>query len=145
MKQRTHYFSTLIVFMLATLFLYTGFSKLLYPEQLYHTIKRITVFAPAAEAVTLFVPLIQIAVACLLLLPPLREAGMLLSCMLLLVFTAYTGFVVIAADQRPCTCAGIIESLSWKQHFSINTLLLLLNLWLILPLIRFKDFIAITR
>lgn len=145
MKFKRHNLAALLVFMLATLFLYTGFNKLVYPEQLYHAIKGIAVMAPIAEAVTLCIPLLEIIIACFLLFPPLKEAGMLLSFLLLLVFTVYTGYILVSPYPTPCTCTGIVDSLSWKQHFMLNLLLLLLNLWLILPFVRLKNIIAITR
>ena len=43
------------------------------------------------------------------------------SSLVLTVFTTYVGLIWVGAFPRvPCSCAGILESLGWAEHFGLN-------------------------
>ncbi|MBS1605323.1 MAG: hypothetical protein JST42_21845 [Bacteroidetes bacterium] len=46
--------------------------------------------------------------------------GYLLSFVLLLLFTAYILLMFLLSPYLPCSCGGLIESLSWRQHVFFN-------------------------
>jgi hypothetical protein len=41
-------------------------------------------------------------------------------------FTGYIGFMLLSNIELPCSCGGVISSLSWKNHLVFNILFLLL-------------------
>src|SRR4051812_47796926 len=102
-----------ILFMI--LFLYTGISKLMeYPvfeEQLKESILK-----PIAPFVAWALPVIELVVVLFLLIPNWRLKGLYLSLALMTAFTAYVIGLVSFSHELPCSCGGILQELSWKQH-----------------------------
>jgi len=75
------------------------------------------------------VPGIEIVIALLFFFPRLKDEAYLASFILLLVFTAYIIVVLNFADSVPCSCNGVIGSLSWKEHIIFNVGFGLLSLF----------------
>ncbi len=66
-------------------------------------------------------------VVLLLLAPGTRLSGFYLSTLLILGFTTYIGLVLTGFfDRCPCSCGGVISSMSFESHFSFNLLFLTL-------------------
>ena len=85
--------------------------------------------ASIAETLVWMVPASELAAACLLLLPKTRKAGLYLSLFLLLQFTLYIILVMTNIFGRvPCSCGGVISSMSWGQHLIFNLFFLALTL-----------------
>lgn len=73
------------------------------------------------------VPAIELFTAALLLFNKTKLGGTLLSLFLLISFTIYIALVQFNFLSRiPCSCGGVIGSLSWEQHFVFNMLFILL-------------------
>jgi hypothetical protein len=62
----------------------------------------------------------------LLLLPPLRRKGLGLSLGLMTVFTFYIIIMLLTVSRLPCSCGGVLNSLSWRDHLYLNVGLTLL-------------------
>ena len=76
------------------------------------------------------IPLVELFVAFILLIPNWRKIGFLSSLILMLVFTGYVAWVWLGiADRVPCSCGGIISSLTWGQHLILNLGLTGLAIW----------------
>lgn len=70
------------------------------------------------------VPLVELLIVLCLLFDCTRRAGFLMATFVMLLFTSYTGLVLVGVFNRvPCSCGGVIRSLSWPQHLVLNTLL----------------------
>lgn len=81
---------------------------------------------------TYSLPFLEILLAILLLLPSYRFWGFLGTTILLSLFTGYVAFVWLGfADRVPCSCGGVISSLTWGQHliFNLSFLLICLAGW----------------
>lgn len=106
-----------ILFMI--LFLYTGISKLMdfqvFEEQLKESIFKL--FAPF---VALALPLVEVCVALLLLIPKWRLKGLYFSLLLMIAFTIYVIGLVSFAHELPCSCGGVLQEMSWPQHIIFN-------------------------
>ena len=77
------------------------------------------------ELLLIGVPLVELVAAVLLLAPKFRESGFVLSTILLFAFTGYVLWVWIGlAGRVPCSCGGIISSLSWGEHLILNLVFL---------------------
>ncbi|MEJ7780836.1 MAG: MauE/DoxX family redox-associated membrane protein [Daejeonella sp.] len=73
------------------------------------------------------VPLIELFTGALLLFDKSRLYGTFLSLFLLISFTIYIGLVKFNYfDYVPCSCGGVIGSLSWEQHFVFNLIFIVL-------------------
>jgi uncharacterized membrane protein YphA (DoxX/SURF4 family) len=118
----------IIAFLFIILFLYTAISKwmdfVLTREQIGLT----PLLAPVATLVTISLPAAEIIASVLLFIPRTRVRGLYATLTLMLLFTSYIIYILNYDDQLPCTCGGIIQQLSWKQHLILNIGLILLAL-----------------
>ncbi|MGM9478947.1 MauE/DoxX family redox-associated membrane protein [Pedobacter sp. GSP4] len=76
-----------------------------------------------------FLPGIELFAAGLLLFNETKKYGLLLSTVLLSVFTVYIAMVVLHVFNRtPCSCGGVLKNLGWKNHLFFNLFFLLLSI-----------------
>ena len=110
---------------LILLWVYAAMSKVLNYEQSRMQMMN-QVFPAVINAILLWViPITELFIAGLLLFSKSREAGLILSAMLLFLFSAYVLLVMLNVfDRIPCSCGGIIAKLSWGQHLVFNLIFL---------------------
>ncbi|MBE7178899.1 MAG: hypothetical protein INR69_21030, partial [Mucilaginibacter polytrichastri] len=78
---------------------------------------------------TWLVPLCELGVAVLLLLPQTARTGFILSAGMLTAFSVYIALGLFQLYPRlPCSCGGILSAMSWPQHLLFNLVFLALNL-----------------
>ena len=81
-----------------------------------------------AQVLAYILPGLEALTVLLLLAEPLRKYGMVLSLILMTVFTSYIGAALAGAwEELPCGCGSVISSLTWKQHFFFNLFFLLIS------------------
>jgi putative oxidoreductase len=74
-------------------------------------------------------PAVELFIALALGLNHYRKMGLWCSLMLLSVFTLYIGATLLNFFSRvPCSCGGLISSLTWKEHLWFNFLFLVLSI-----------------
>jgi FtsH-binding integral membrane protein len=73
-----------------------------------------------ANELAWMLPVSEFIILALLLFRNTRQAGMLASALLLILFTGYIIYMFAYYPHRPCSCGGIISTLSWKQHTVFN-------------------------
>lgn len=79
-------------------------------------------------------PAIELLTAILLTVKEMRITGLVISAVLLSVFTLYVVLVVMGYFTRmPCSCGGVLEFLSWKAHLIFNIFFLTINLIALYP------------
>jgi uncharacterized membrane protein YphA (DoxX/SURF4 family) len=110
----------IIVVMLAVLFIYTGFSKLIDYDQFGSRLRVIPVFEHVWWYVSIGVPVSEVLIAGCLLIPRLRRIGLISSLIAMVIFTVYVIFILTVMKHPPCNCGGVIEKLTWKQHLYFN-------------------------
>ncbi len=67
------------------------------------------------------IPLLEIAISVTLLFEYTRLFGLYASLILMMVFTVYTGIVLLHFfPYIPCSCGGVIQKLTWTQHLILN-------------------------
>ena len=128
MKQRndlTLYLSLPLIM----LFVYTAVSKL----QDLEGFRQAMLNQPLPEGLTVplvwAVPLGELLAAGLLLYRPLQLWGFALASLLMGLFTGYTGLILLGQFSFvPCSCGGMLESLSWEQHLPVNSFFWILSL-----------------
>lgn len=66
------------------------------------------------------VPAAELAIAALLVIPRTRRTGLYGSALLLSLFTIYLAIMLLAYKDLPCSCGGVISSLTWGEHLIFN-------------------------
>jgi putative oxidoreductase len=118
----------LICFMLAFVWIYTGVNKLYDWGGTQYGMYAQSFPIWLAELLIYILPPLEILVGLMLLVTRTRMIGLLLSLVLMLVFTGYVGWVYFGGRGFvPCTCGGIFNKMSWGTHFWINIILLLMS------------------
>lgn len=104
------------------LFVYAGISKLLqlnkFAEQLQNS--PVTTTTPFLFAVA--IPLTEIGIAVLLCFERWRQYALYGFIALMSVFTVYIAGMLLFAIKLPCSCGGVISTMSWKTHLIFNCL-----------------------
>ena len=113
---------------LVALFVYTAVSKLLdldsFRENLYNQPFPLWVGGLLAW----LIPSAELLTVVLLVTPPLRIWGFLAAFSLMLAFTIYVALVYGNAFGRvPCSCGGVIESMSWGAHLLFNVVFTIIS------------------
>jgi putative oxidoreductase len=115
--------------LLILLFTYTAVSKLLE----FDTFKGQMLNQPLpkflSSQLVWAVPLAELVTAGLLVIKPFRLIGLCCALLLMTGFTLYVALVLFHVFERvPCSCGGIMESLSWEGHLIVNALFWLMAL-----------------
>lgn len=110
-----------IISALVLLFVYASLSKLLdfdrFRDQMYN--QPFPIFI--SDLLKWVVPIIELFCVLLLLVKRWRMSGLYLSFVLMFLFTGYVGLVVLNFFGRiPCSCGGVLQSMSWTTHLIFN-------------------------
>lgn len=120
--------------LLVLLFTYAAISKLIDPADARRAMHNQPLPPEVADVLWILVPVAELTAAGLLLSGKTLRAGLLMSVILMSIFTGYIILVLAGFwDRIPCSCGGVIKSLSWTQHLALNTFFLVLSAaaWLI--------------
>ncbi len=110
------------------LFCYTASSKLVEHAAFLSILRSSPILHRYAWFVSWMIPVVEIIVAGLLFFPATNSTGLRLSLVLLILFTGYIAYMMLFFPRLPCSCGGIIQSLSWGQHLGLNIFLVFLIL-----------------
>lgn len=140
-----YYFNNFTWYLLVFLFTYTGVSKIIN-----HATFEVTLFqSPLAKdyrsIISWVVPGIELIIVLLLFPEKSRRLGLLLSLLLMLVFTCYIAYMVLFIPNLPCSCGGILKELSWNNHLLLNSFIIVSIIISLAGLTNHKIFIAINR
>lgn len=106
--------------LLILLFVYTAISKLMVLSTFEYTLTKSPLLEWAAGPLSVGVPVLELIIAVLLLVPRTRLTGLYLYTGLMLMFTLWIGYLLTIASHRPCSCGGVLKYLTWKEHFFFN-------------------------
>ena len=122
MKQ-IHYYRIIefIAAIFILLFTYTAFSKLLGFTAFKNTLAKSPLIGNYAAMLAVAVPLIELIIAVLLIIPQKRKLGLYASFTLMLLFTIYLGYMILFTSGLPCSCGGVLQQMTWPQHLWFNT------------------------
>ncbi len=140
-----YYLNIVTTYLLIFLFTYTGVSKLIDHEVFEAAILRSPIIKLLAKIISWLIPMIELLIIAMLLLQRYRRTGLLLSLLLIIIFTAYIGYMILFIPNLPCSCGGVLKELSWSNHLLFNSFFILLILISLSPGIKHKLFIAINR
>jgi hypothetical protein len=110
-----------VVALLIMLFLYASISKFLDFKTFIDQMNN----QPLPNSWTPFlvwcIPCGEIAISIALLFDHTRLLGLYASLILMILFTIYTSIVLLHFfPYVPCSCGGVIQKLTWRQHLALN-------------------------
>lgn len=110
----------IICSLLIVLFTYAAVSKLLDLAQFRAQLEQSPLLSVFADYDALGLPVLEILIALLFFSSKSRFLGLWVSFSILVIFSVYIIFVLNFADAIPCSCGGVIASLSWSQQLLFN-------------------------
>jgi hypothetical protein len=123
------WFLIFIVSPLIILWIYTGVSKLLDFPMFAHQLDMQNLPEWLTGTLKYTIPTAEILTALLLCSGSTLRYGLMLSTLMILGFTIYTIMVLTGFFPKvPCSCGGVISTLSWKDHLTFNLFFLTINL-----------------
>jgi len=102
------------------LFVYTAYAKIIDHDRFLNGLTRVHIITGFAAIISFLVPLVEIIIALLLLIPRTAKPGLYCFTTIMTVFTIYIISALIWEKNLPCHCGGAIEKLSWSQHIWFN-------------------------
>jgi len=109
-----------IVSLLVFLFIYAAISKLLDLSKFRYQLGQSPFMTRLAPIAVWAIPTSEILIAIALMIKRYRTAGLYLAFYLMLVFSGYIYIMLRYSPHLPCTCGGVLSSMSWKQHLVFN-------------------------
>lgn len=107
---------------LACLFLFaiSAYDKIVAHDRFLTGLSKVEFIGSRALLVSWAVPILEIAIAILLCIPPTYKWGLYSFAGLMVLFTLYIGSMLGWAEKLPCHCNLIIDRLSWVEHIWFN-------------------------
>ena len=123
-----NYRITIVVvsYLFILLFLYAGVSKLLDFENFSYQLAQSPLLGAFASQIAWMVPAVELLIALLLMAKRFRVVALYASFALMCTFTAYIFITLNFSDFVPCSCGGVLETMSWKQHLIFNLFFIVL-------------------
>lgn len=118
--------SQIIAAIFILVFVYTAISKLLSMDAFIKVLHQSALLSRFAGWVGWGLPFVELVVSALLVFPETRKAGLLISLGLMVLFTAYIGWMILYEPKLPCSCGGVIRYMSWRTHLVFNSVLIVL-------------------
>jgi hypothetical protein len=102
------------------LFVYTAVSKLLDFQSFSIVLRHSSLIGKTAPVIAILLPLTELLVALLLLIPHTLKLGLYIFLSLLILFTLYLVYMLLFSPSLPCTCGGVFKYMSWQHHLVFN-------------------------
>jgi putative oxidoreductase len=115
---------TLFIF----LFVYTAVSKFYSFTSFRYVLSKSPLIGSLKDDIAWAIPITELLIAGLLLLPRTKLLGLFASFVLMSTFTLYLVYMILFTADLPCSCGGIIGRLGWGTHLALNIILTFLSL-----------------
>lgn len=109
------------------LFTYAATSKILDFENFQIQLGQSPLLSAFAAYVSIAVPVIELILVALLLFPKSRIVGLYGSFVMMTMFSVYIVIILNFSSFTPCSCGGILEKMTWKQHWIFNVVFVMLS------------------
>lgn len=110
----------IISYFFILLFLYTGAAKLMEVHQFKDQLVSSPLIGGLAGIITWALPIGELLLAVGLFIPRVRVKALYATLILMSLFTAYVIAILFVDDHISCSCGGIIEELTPRQHLLFN-------------------------
>ncbi|ATP56262.1 hypothetical protein CPT03_07150 [Pedobacter ginsengisoli] len=102
------------------LFVYAAFSKLSDIEKFRVQLGKSPILNAFVGIVVYIVPMVEILLAVMLCFKRSRLIAIYGAYTLMLCFSIYIIYILKYSPYIPCSCGGILENMSWRQHLVFN-------------------------
>lgn len=110
----------IICMLFVLLFVYAAASKLLDFQHFKIQLGQSPLLSAFAGWLAVLVPLLELLICVLLIVPRYKLAGLFSAYGLVVMFTAYIFIILNYTSFIPCSCGGVLEKLDWKSHMLFN-------------------------
>lgn len=125
-KQRS---LVIIIALLILLWSYTVGSKLMDLQQFKQELFNQNFSKNIAILLLWFIPIAELLAAALLIIQKTRLLGLIISMILMTLFTGYISLVLLDYyDHIPCSCGGVLKALRWEEHLYFNLFFLSISI-----------------
>lgn len=108
------------IYLFVILFMYTAASKFLTIKSFASTLAKSPLIGSYSLIVAWAVPIVEILISLLLIIPQIKKWGLYAALSLMSVFTLYLMYMVFSGSELPCHCGGVISQMTWQQHIWFN-------------------------
>lgn len=115
-----HWLSFCICLLCVFLFVISAYDKIAEHERFRNGLSKVAIIGSYAYIISWLVPIVEMVVALLLIIPKTQKYGLFGFLLVMIVFTIYIGGMWLWAEKLPCHCNLIIEKLSWAEHVVFN-------------------------
>lgn len=114
-------FVEIIAALLILLFTYTAVSKLMGFEDFKYFLRQSPFIGESrADFTAIALPAFELLISLLLFIPRQRLIGLWLSFITMTFFTIYIAYMLLYVPNRPCSCGGVLQNMTWPQHLCFN-------------------------
>lgn len=110
----------IICFLFIVLFLYAAGTKLLEYKAFVGQIGKSPLLTTYARWLAWLVPVVEIIIALLLMIPSYRTIGLYAAFGIMTLFTFYISAILMLSTTLPCACGGVLSMLGWRAHLVFN-------------------------
>lgn len=110
----------IIAILFILLWMYAATSKLMDYEKFQVQLGKSPMLTRFSGITAWVVPASEIVISLLLFTERFRLIGLYASFCLIGAFTAYIFAITHYSEVIPCSCGGILENMTWQQHFYFN-------------------------
>jgi len=102
------------------LFIYAAASKIRDFEKFSVELAKSPILNPITSWIAIVIPLVEIVLSVSLMIKPFRLIALYSSFSLMVVFSAYIFAILKFSVYIPCTCGGVLQNMSWREHLVFN-------------------------
>lgn len=102
------------------LFVYAATSKLSDVEKFKVQLGQSPMLTSIASLVVWLIPMTEFVISVLLAFARTRIIGLFAAFTLMIIFTEYIIAITQFSEYVPCSCGGILQSMSWTEHLFFN-------------------------
>ncbi|MBS1511660.1 MAG: hypothetical protein JST86_12515 [Bacteroidetes bacterium] len=114
-------------FLLVLLFMYTGTSKLIGYQLFREQLSQISYLKAFSQPLSILLPILELTTGLTIIFKPIQKYGLYAAAILMTLFTFYVALMLLSDSTKlPCSCGGVIKTMSWKQHLYFNIFFMVL-------------------
>lgn len=127
------------------LFVYTAVTKLVEHNNFKAVIARSSLIGIYSNILSWLIPVLELITATFLFISSLKTWGLACALFLMIVFSIYILYLLFVAEDPPCSCGGVLEYMTWKQHLLFNIFFIILSAAGLRLQLKNNSFIAIKQ
>ena len=104
------------------LFIYAALYKLFDIHYFERQLAKSPLIVDFSHFLSYSVPLTELTLAVLILMPKTRWYGLVGGTAVMLSFTLYITYILNFSPQLPCSCGGILATMGWRDHLIFNSI-----------------------